>query len=132
LAADFIWPRLIRGWQVRGYTAWERSALLSEGEDFLAFASFLREVIPESGKVVLPPGSYVSKAGPFTNIGFVKYFFFPRQILNCGEPVEDCVRSLTGPTSYIVAIGGFPPAEVAEEVKDYVPFQEGKGVYVPR
>lgn len=132
LTVDFIWPRLIRGWEVRGYTAWERSALLSEGQDFLQFLSFLRDTIPESGKAVLPPRSYVSRAGTFTEIGFLKYFLFPRQVLNCGEPVEDCVRALTGPTSYIVAVGGFPPEEAAEAIKDYIPFQEGKGVYVPR
>jgi hypothetical protein len=132
LSVDFIWPRLVRGWEVRRYSAWERSALLSEGEDFLAFVSFLRGAIPESGKVVFPPKSYASKAGVFTELGFMKYFLFPRQVLNCAEPVEECVRSLTGPSSFIVAVGGFPPPEAAEEVKDYIPFQDGKGVYAPR
>jgi hypothetical protein len=132
LTVDFIWPRLIRGWEARGYTAWERSALLSEGRDFLEFTTFLRDTIPESGKVVFPPRAYVSRAGTFTELDFMRYFLFPRQVLNCGEPVEDCVRSLTGRTSYIVAIGGFPPVEAAEAIKDYVPFREGKGVYVPR
>jgi hypothetical protein len=132
LTRSFILPRTIRNWEARGYNAWERSALLSEGQDFLEFVSFLREAIPASGKVVLPPHSFISEAGPFTDLGFMQYFFFPRQILNCAEPVEDCVRSLTGPNSYIVAIGSFPPPEAAEEVKNFVPFSDGEGVYVPQ
>lgn len=132
LTADFIGPRLRLGWSLRGSSAWERSARLSEGEDFLAFVTFLRTAIPETAKVVFPPHSYISKAGVFTELDFMEYFLFPRQVLNCGEPVDECVRSLTGPGSYIVAVGGFPPAEAAQSVKEYVPFQEGKGVYVPR
>ena len=132
LTATFIVPRAIRGWEARAYSAWERSALLSEGADFLEFVVFLRHVIPETGKVVFPPHSYVGRAGSFTELGFMQYFMFPRSVLNCSEPVEECVRSLTGSSSYVVAVGGFPPASAAAEVKDYVPFREDKGVYVPR
>jgi hypothetical protein len=105
---------------------------LSEGKDFMEFVAFLRQVIPETGKVVFPPHSYIAKAGAFTELGFMQYFMFPRSVLNCAEPVEDCVRGLTGASSYIVAIGGFPPASVAEEVKDFIPFRGDRGVYVPR
>jgi hypothetical protein len=76
---DFVQPRLGRYWQLRSLAAWERSALLSEGEDFLEFVAFLKENIPETGKVVLPPHASIGEAGPFTNIGFIQYSMIPRQ-----------------------------------------------------
>jgi hypothetical protein len=99
LTVDFISPRARLSWELRRNAAWERSALLSEGRDFLEFVTFLREAIPESGKVVLPPYTDVSEVGPFAFPTFIQYFFFPREVLNCGEPVDDCVRALTGAKS---------------------------------
>jgi len=105
---------------------------LSEGEDFLEFVTFLRDNIPETGKVVLPPHAFLEEAGPFTNISFVQYFLFPREVLNCGEPVDACVLGLSGPRSYLVRIGGFPPPEAAAAHKEYLPFRNEMGIYVPR
>jgi len=132
LANRFIWPRAQQYWSLRSYSAWERSALLSEGDDFLEDVSFLREEIPESAKVVVPPHSFVSKAGPYTFVSFMQYFLFPREVLNCGEDVAVCVRGLTGGTSYILRLGEFPPPLAAREHKEYVPFRDEMGVYVPK
>ena len=132
LTGDFIWPRANQYWGLRGYAAWERSALLSEGKDFLEFVSFLRGAVPESGKVVLPPHSDVSEAGPFSFPTFIQYFLFPRQILNCSEPVDECVRLLTGANSYLVRVGSFPSPSVASQHKLYVPFRDDMGLYVPK
>jgi hypothetical protein len=132
LLTDFVWPRTQRYWGVHSFTAWERSALLSEGQDFLDFVKFLRDTIPDTGKVVLPPSTFVGEAGAFTYVTFMQYFMIPREVLNCTEPVDECVLGLDGPNSYLVRIGGFPPAESAEVHKVYVPFRADQGVYVPK
>jgi hypothetical protein len=132
LSTDFVVPRVSHLWPLRGYAAWERSALIGEGEGFLEFIAFLRRAIPVSGKVVLPPHSDVSEVGAFAYPTFIQYFFVPREVLNCSEPVDDCVRRLTGPNSYIVRVGRFPPALAASEHKRYIPFRDEMGVYAPK
>jgi hypothetical protein len=132
LTAGFIWPRLGRYWEVRAYPAWQRSALLSEGQPFMDYVTFLRQEVPESGRLVLPPHRFVSEGGPYTYPSFMQYYLFPREILNCGEPVEDCVRGLSGGRSYILRVGSFPPPSIAAETKTYIPFNDMLGVYVPR
>jgi len=129
LFADFIRPRTMRYWEVRSLAAWERSALLSEGQDFLDYVTFLRETIPDSGKVVLPPSSAIGQAGASTSIVFMQYFMFPGLVLNCSDPIEVCLLAMTGPTSYVLRVGGPQPA-VGH--KTYVPFQDDLGVYVPK
>jgi len=132
LLVSYVWPRASGYWTLRAYPAWERSALLSEGRDFLEYVTFLRAMIPESGKIVLPPHTSVGDAGAYTYINFMQYFLLPRTVLNCGEPAAECVRGLTGPTSYILRFEDFPPPLVAAEHKDYVPFRDGLGLYVPK
>jgi hypothetical protein len=129
LLADFIQPRAVRYWEVRSLAAWERSALLSEGQDFTDYVTFLRETLPESGKVVLPSSADIGEAGPFTSIAFMQYFLFPRVILNCSEPIEECLLTMTGPASYVLRVGGPQPSV---EHKTYVPFRDDRGVYVPK
>ncbi|HMK07697.1 MAG TPA: hypothetical protein VK449_01580, partial [Anaerolineales bacterium] len=41
LTSNFVWPRALQAWPLRARPAWERSALLSEGADFLAYVTFL-------------------------------------------------------------------------------------------
>jgi hypothetical protein len=105
---------------------------LSQGRDFFEYVTFLRASIPETGKVVLPPHSSIGDAGAYTDVSFMQYFLFPRAVLNCSEPVAECVRALTGPTSYLLRIRDFPPPLVAADDKDYVPFRDGLGLYVPK
>jgi hypothetical protein len=132
LSSDFIGPRMLRYWDLRKATAWQRSALLAEGQDFLEYVAFLRETIPAEAKVVLPPHSAISDWGAYTSVEFMQYFMFPRTVLNCSDPVDACVQRLTGPTSYILGLGKFPPPEVASEIKDYLPFDDTKGLWQPR
>jgi len=129
---DFAAPRTRQYAAVRDRPAWERSAVLSEGTDFAEFVAFLRTNIPESAKVVLPPHSDIGQAGAYTYVSFMQYFFFPRHVLNCGEDVAECVRGLSGPSSYLVRIGPFPPADLASEHKTYVPFRDDLGLYAPK
>jgi len=132
LSSGFIGPRMIRYWGLRHDSAWQRSALLAVDQDFMAYVAFLRETIPAEAKVILPPHTSVSESGAYTSVDFMQYFLFPRTVLNCSDPVDDCVRGLTGPTSYILGVGRFPPPEVASEVKDYIAFDDAKGLWQPR
>jgi hypothetical protein len=92
---------------------------------------FLRGRIPESGRVVLPPNSFVGEVGPFAYVTFIQYFMLPREVVNCSEPVAECVRRLTADDLYVVQIGRFPPADAAFEHKGFVRFDDERGLYVP-
>jgi len=119
-----------RAWSERSRTALARSAAIFDGDTFADYMVFLREVIPEDAKVILPPHEPVQN---MANIGLMEYFLMPRELHNCGiAEVEACILRATGPTSYIVTAWQFPPQGIAEQVKDFVPFRDGLGVYVPR
>lgn len=116
-------------WELRAFTPLERSAIFHEDREFSDFMGFLREKIPVGAKVVLPP-----RNSPFvlTNFGFADYFLMPRELHNCGTTeIEACVLRMTGERSYIVAVGNFPPREIAEKVKKFIPFKDDLGVWVP-
>ena len=115
----------------RAYSALDRSAIFSEGREFADYMAFLREIIPEYAKVILPPREPVQS---LANVGYMQYFLMPRDIQNCGtDEVEACVLRMTGPTSYIITAWKFPPADLALQVKRYIPMSGGeRGVYVPK
>jgi len=118
-------------YKYRSVSAVDRSAIYGQGVEFAAYIDFLRSVIPENAKVILPPREPVQ---PLANIGYVQYFLMPRSIQNCGiTEVEACILRMTGLTSYIVTAWKFPPEELALQVKKFVPFPGGEGgVYVPK
>ena len=107
-----------------------RSAALLLGEDLAAYFEFVREVVPEDAKVLLPPHIPVQ---PMANFGLMEFFLMPRELHNCGaDEVEACVLRFTGDSSYILTAWKFPPEDVAEQVKEFIPFGEERGVYSPR
>jgi hypothetical protein len=115
---------------IRGYNAVQRSAIIHEGFEFAGYMDFLSETIPLDAKVILPPHQ---PPQILDNFGFVEYFLMPRQLHNCGsDEVEACVLRMTGEDSYIIVAGSFPPAEVARQVKTFIPYKNGLGVYAPR
>ena len=110
--------------------AWYRSAVLLEGREFAEFVGFIRQTVPSDARVILPPRLPLR---PISHSGFMQYFLFPRDIHNCGiSEVEACIRRVTGSKTYIVAVEGFPPADVQPSGKDFVEFDGTTGVYVPR
>jgi len=115
----------------RTESALDRSAIFSEGREFADYMTFLRETIPEDAKVILPPREPVQS---LANIGYMQYFLMPREIQNCGtDEVEACVLRMTGPTSYIITAWKFPPADLALQVKRFIPMPGGeRGVYAPK
>jgi hypothetical protein len=119
----------LRLWDLRFKTAVERSALL-QGGDVAGFVDFLRENVPEDARLILPP-NYPLR--PFAHIGYMQYYLFPRDIENCGyDEVNACIRRVTGPNTYIMALPDFPPRALAEESKRFIPFTDDMGVYAPR
>ena len=124
-----VLPQLNQVRKLWALPAWERTAVLLEGKDFLDYLRFLHEVIPEDARVILPPRRPPSV---FSNIYYAQYFLFPRDLHNCGvNEVEACVRRATGPNTYILALDNFPPRDLASEHRIYIPFDEEIGVFAP-
>lgn len=125
----FLKPELQRTLRVWSPPAVERAALFLEGEDFLGYIRFLREHIPEDARVILPPHQPPST---FSNLYFVQYFLFPRDLHNCGsDEVEACIERVTGSNTYVLALEQFPPRALASRHKLYVPFNSEIGLFVP-
>jgi hypothetical protein len=131
LFESVLLPTLDRIRRVYRLPARERSARLAFGDEFAEYIRFLEEVVPSDATVIVPPVAVDEVLG---NEGIVQYYLFPRRVSNCPrtQPVEPCVAGLTGPDSYILAVGGFPPPEVVEQAKTLVRFDDDRGVYVPR
>ncbi len=130
LAYDYVIRKSKVVWDLKGFSAIERSAILAKGLEFAEYMSFLRETVPENAKVVMPPHEPVQ---PLSNRGFAEYFLMPRTIINCGsDEVRECVLRMTGEHSYIVTAWKFPPKDAAESVKKFIPFRNELGVYAPK
>jgi len=130
LANDYVIRKSKAVWDLKGYSAIDRSAILSEGMEFAEYMAFLRDTVPENAKVVMPPHQPVQ---PLSNMGYVQYFLMPRTIINCGtNEVRECVLRMTGENSYIVTAWKFPPKDAAESVKTFIPFRNELGVYAPK
>lgn len=109
--------------------AWRRAAEYLEGPRFGAYIEFVRANTPADARIVLPP-RIPERAE--SNVGLMQFYLFPRDIHNCGvHEVEECVRRITGPASYILALEDFPPRELADMTRTYLPFDDEIGLYAP-
>ena len=127
-----LWTK--RVWRLHGHPAQERSAVFAFGNKFFEYVEFLDANIPMDGKVITTRNWI---GGPTGHAGIMKFYLISREFDDCSgnTPIEDCILNLTGPNSYILAVGEFPPDDVARQVKDFVPFQPDffyRGVYVPK
>jgi len=115
----------------------ERSALFVFGNNGAEFVEFIARSVPLDWPVVMPDG-YVE----FSNQNLLQFFLFPRAIVGCPCPSfldadrvgEDCGACLLDPERSVPAIGAFPPAELLEGKKTFIPFPNSDwyhGVYVP-
>lgn len=117
-------------WNMRENPAWERSATMLGGQDFAQYIRFLRDKTPEDSRIILPPQIPVR---PVAHIGLMQYFLFPRDIHNCGiREVDACVLRVSGPKTFILAVEGFPPRDLAELSKFLIQHEDELGVYAPR
>jgi hypothetical protein len=91
---------------------------------------FLRQVIPEDALVVIPSQEEDSILG---EMPFMQYFLFPRRLTNCpaGAPWPECVVHYTGPRTYLLVVGDFPPRQGLDGSREYLPFDDGRGVLAP-
>ena len=126
-----ILPLAKRVISVRALPVRERSAILSFGEDFSTFIYFLNDVIPENATVVIPPFGEEPVLG---HEGIIQYFLFPRRITNCPRnmSIEQCTQMYSGENTYIIAVAGFPDRESAAEIKSLLPFDDQRGIYIPK
>jgi len=124
-------PLTARIWAMRVETALARSAHLAYGDEFTGYVLFLRRVIPDEALVVIPS----HEADPVLGeMPFMQYFLFPRRLTNC--PVQsqwsECVIHYGGPQTYLIAVGSFPPRSGLEGIKEYIAYDESRGVLAPR
>lgn len=107
-----------------------RSGYLLFSPSFGDYVAFMRREIPESARVVLPPRDSMF---PYTHVGLMQYFLFPREVVNCGVgEVEACLERVRGPGNYLVAVGRFPPQDQAQATKQFISFDDERGLYAPR
>jgi hypothetical protein len=107
-----------------------RSALFFAGKGFSDFIAFVNENVPHEAIVFIPR---FEQNELFGHEGIMEFFLFPRKVENCSPniPVEECILNLRGPNKYILAVEDFPPHSAAVQVKQWVPFNEERGVYIP-
>jgi hypothetical protein len=117
-------------WQERSRPAVWRSASILFDTDYAEYIEFVKANVPEDGLVMIPKEDQV---WDFGNVGLMQYFLYPRQIADCPiESLEECILNLKGPKTYILAPDAtFPPREVADQVKRFIPFEGDRGLYVP-
>ncbi len=112
-----------------GTPAWKRAAEYLEGPRFGEYVEFVRSNTPPEARIVLPPRSPERAE---SNVGLMQFFLFPRDIHNCGvNEVEECVLRIGGPSTYIIALEDFPPRELAELNRRFIPFEDQVGLYGP-
>jgi hypothetical protein len=117
-------------WPIRNLPAWQRSAILVDGEELAGYLGFLRANIPEDARVILPP---LFPQRPVAHVGLMQYYLFPRDIHNCGfGEVEECTLRVVGAHTYIIGLPDFPPVELALRSKRYIPYRDGLGVFAPK
>jgi hypothetical protein len=110
--------------------AWERAAVVQEGEDFAGYIAFLRSRIPEHARVILPPNDPPRSVA---HMGFMQYYLFPRDIHNCGvNEIDDCILRVTGKNTYVVGLPDFPPRALAELSKHFIQYKDDLGVFAPK
>ena len=121
-------------------TAFERSGTGVFGEDGFAYLTFLREVVPEDGSLVIPlirPDRARERRAMWHVTGVMEHFLMPRAILQCScmNGTEECRRCLEGAGAYVLDLGDYPPIEREFLDLDFIPFQDGngffRGVYKP-
>ena len=118
-----------RVWSTMELPAWERAALYLGGPDFADYIGFIRQSTSPEARIILPPWE---PATLYSNVGFMQYFLFPRDIHNCGiGEVEACVRRIEGANTYILALDYFPPRELASQRRVLLPFKDQLGLFGP-
>jgi hypothetical protein len=130
---------LKRIWRNRTLPAIERDMLFYLGETGMEYFDFVAGHVPEGMTVVTP-----DIPGDLSRQSIWQFFLMPRTVRSCGcEEVlsdgyasESCQACLAQSNHYLPAVGEFPPAELVEGEKEFIPFRQGeywyKGIYIPK
>ena len=124
-------PNLVQKiWQAKASSALWRSASVHLGDNYANYIEFVKNNVPEDALVIIPKGDQVWNFG---NVGLMQYHLYPRKIADCPiDALEDCILNLTGANTYILAPSStFPPRELADQVKHFIPYDQESGLYVP-
>ena len=91
---------------------------------------FIVEVVPESGRVVLPP---LTVDSTFGNMGIIQFFLFPRSIVNCPsvEATEECLELFQGDDTYFLSVDSFPESNQVGGTRKFLDFDSGLGIFLP-
>jgi len=107
-----------------------RSARFAASSNTADFILFLREQIPEDGRVVIPPGDVANRL--LTNTPHMQFFLAPREVINCTS--IDCGRMFLGQeNTYILIVGmnTFPGPEIRGQPQKTRMLNDTWGVYGP-
>lgn len=107
-----------------------RSARFARSGNFADYVSFLRERIPEDGRVVLPPEKVSNWA--LSNTPFMQFFLSPREVINC-TTVECGSQFLGAEDTYLLIVGmdTFPGGGIQENESHVRMLNDTWGVYGP-
>lgn len=117
-------------WQARTGSAKWRSASIHLGDDYANYIEFVKTNTPEDALVIIPKEDQVWNFG---NVGLMQYHLYPRRIADCPiDSLDECILNLRGTDTYILAPTlTFPPRELADQVKRYLPYDQESGLYLP-
>lgn len=117
----FTWLRA--AWRTRETPAETRGVRFMLGRRAAEYIEFLKDNVPEDGKIVLP-----FRVGEFTQQSLLQFFLMPRAIPGCDcgsnvfeEMTRECVQCLRLEGHAVPAIGDFPAAKAVEEYKVFIP-----------
>lgn len=109
----------------------ERSAVLAFGDQFNEYLQFVLDEIPQDALVVIPPRSVDYRWG---DVFLMQFYMVPRALSNCPseQDVPACIRAHDGERTYFIEIDNYLPESMLLQSKNYKPFDESRGIYVPR
>ena len=127
---EYVAPWSARVWEVRDLPAWERAGILATGfgPELTEFASFLRDLLPESAVIVIPAEK---SAGDLRHPNLWQYFLIPRTVRTCvSADFPNCLAGIDDQMTYIMRVETFPPPSLVPVGYEYLAFDAELGVYV--
>jgi hypothetical protein len=117
-------------WHAKAGSALWRSGSIHLGDDYAQYIEFIKTNTPEDALVIIPKED---QAWNFGNVGLMQYHLYPRKIADCPvDTLDECILNLKGKNTYILAPNStFPPRELADQVKDFISYDQESGLYVP-
>lgn len=108
-----------------------RGANFSQNQRFANFVKYLHANVPPDSRVILPSRETGLRAAATTP--FMQFFLAPREVLNCLQPIIDCIEMHSNDHTYFLVLDA---ASIQNATKDLPPerlmqFDRSWGVYGP-